>query len=103
MQLAAENKVILKCGFNHRHHPAMIKANELIKSGAIGKPITGRALYGICGRENYEKEWRSDVEITAGGQLMEQGIHCIDLLGGLLENLRLFLPMLQRLFSQSLL
>ncbi|BDS11594.1 Gfo/Idh/MocA family protein [Aureispira anguillae] len=79
VQLAAENKVILKCGFNHRHHPAMIKANELIKSGAIGKPITGRALYGICGRENCEKEWRSDVEITAGGQLMEQGIHCIDL------------------------
>ncbi|MEA5504682.1 Gfo/Idh/MocA family oxidoreductase [Halotia wernerae UHCC 0503] len=77
--IAKENNVILKCGFNHRHHPAMIKAHKIISDGLIGNLITGRALYGICGRQGCEKEWRSDPQIAAGGQLMEQGIHCIDL------------------------
>jgi predicted dehydrogenase len=70
---------ILKCGFNHRHHPAVLEAHRLFEAGAIGKPAFGRARYGIGGRQGVEKEWRSDPAIVSGGQLMEQGIHVIDL------------------------
>ena len=69
----------IMCGFNHRHHPAMLKAHEILTSGVIGRPITGRAVYGICGREECENEWRSNTKFVSGGQLMEQGIHAIDL------------------------
>jgi len=37
MVVAAEgHHVVLKTGFNHRHHPAIYKAHELAASGAIG-------------------------------------------------------------------
>ncbi|MCK5241110.1 Gfo/Idh/MocA family oxidoreductase [bacterium] len=77
--IANKNNVLLKCGFNHRHHPAIQKAYQLVSNGAIGKPITGRSLYGICGRQGCEQEWRSNPNYAAGGQFMEQGIHVIDL------------------------
>jgi predicted dehydrogenase len=69
----------LKCGFNHRHHPAVLEAHRLFKSGLIGKPVFGRGRYGIGGRTGIETEWRSDPAIVSGGQLMEQGIHLVDL------------------------
>ncbi|HEX6766362.1 MAG TPA: Gfo/Idh/MocA family oxidoreductase [Polyangiaceae bacterium] len=69
----------LKCGFNHRHHPAVTEAYTKFRSGLIGKPVFGRARYGIGGRPGIEKEWRSNPAIVSGGQLMEQGIHVVDL------------------------
>ena len=79
IQAARDNGVILKCGFNHRHHPAIWEAKRLIDKGNIGKPIFARCSYGICGRPEYEKEWRADPTRAAGGQFLEQGIHAIDL------------------------
>jgi predicted dehydrogenase len=70
---------ILKCGFNHRFHPAVLEAHRLFAAGEIGRPVFGRARYGIAGREGLEREWRSDPKIVSGGQLMEQGIHLVDL------------------------
>lgn len=76
---ARETKRILKCGFNHRYHPAILEAYRLFREGVIGRPVFGRSRYGIAGREGLEKEWRSDPEIVGGGQLMEQGVHLMDL------------------------
>jgi predicted dehydrogenase len=76
---ARSNSVILKCGFNHRYHPGIKKAREWISAGAIGELNFIRCVYGIGGRPGYEKEWRADPQIVSGGQLMEQGIHAIDL------------------------
>lgn len=70
---------VLKCGFNHRFHPAIVEAHRLFKSGCIGRPVFGRGRYGIGGRVGLETEWRSDPAIVGGGQLMEQGIHLVDL------------------------
>jgi predicted dehydrogenase len=79
VKVAKANNVVLKCGFNHRYHPAIQKAKELLDKGMIGKPYFIRCRYGICGRLGYEREWRANPEIAAGGQLMEQGIHAVDL------------------------
>ena len=79
LQAAEANKVVLKCGFNHRHHPGIQKAHEWFNDGIIGKLSFIRCRYGICGRPGYEKEWRANPEIVGGGHLMEQGIHAIDL------------------------
>lgn len=78
--------LILKCGFNHRHHPAIWKAKELFDQGGFGEPIFGRCIYGICGRPGYEKEWRANPHIVSGGQFMEQGIHAVDLFRWFLGN-----------------
>jgi predicted dehydrogenase len=79
VEAAKKSGRTLKCGFNHRHHPAVLEAHRLFKSGLIGKPVFGRGRYGIGGRTGIESEWRSDPKIVSGGQLMEQGIHLVDL------------------------
>jgi len=70
---------VLKCGFNHRHHPAVLEAKKQMEAGKIGKPLFARSRYGITGEPGREKEWRADPNRAAGGHLMEQGIHVIDL------------------------
>lgn len=79
IEVAQKTKKILKCGFNHRHHPGVLEAYRLFKDNTIGKAVFGRGTYGIIGRKGLEKEWRSDPKKVSGGQLMEQGIHLIDL------------------------
>ncbi|HMP88828.1 MAG TPA: Gfo/Idh/MocA family oxidoreductase [Kiritimatiellia bacterium] len=86
---ARKSGKILKCGFNHRHHPAIWEAKTRLDRGELGRPLFARCRYGICGRPGYEKEWRADPSMASGGQFIEQGTHGIDLfrwfLGELVE------------------
>ncbi|MDA0990067.1 MAG: Gfo/Idh/MocA family oxidoreductase [Verrucomicrobia bacterium] len=86
---ARQAGVVLKCGFNHRHHPAIWEAHRLLTAGHIGAPVFARCRYGIIPREDYHNEWRADPTQAAGGQFIEQGSHAIDLfrwfLGELVE------------------
>lgn len=76
---ANKYRTVLKCGFNHRFHPGILQAKKIIDADGIGKLLFGRGVYGYCGREGFEKEWRSNEKYSAGGILMEQGIHLVDL------------------------
>lgn len=76
---ARASGAVLKCGFNHRHHPGVQQARKWLEAGAIGEPVFVRCRYGICGRPGYKDEWRANPEHSGGGHLMEQGIHGIDL------------------------
>lgn len=76
---AKRNNRLLKCGFNHRHHPAVLEARKRFERGDFGKIIAARCRYGICGRPGYENEWRADPARAAGGQIAEQGTHAVDL------------------------
>jgi len=69
----------IRCGFNHRFHPAIQMARSSIKEGKIGDLLFGRAIYGIGARPNYTEEWRANPDLAAGGQFIEQGSHLIDL------------------------
>lgn len=73
------NKIKLKCGFNHRHHPGIVQAKQWLDKGTIGEPKLLRCRYGIGGRPGYNEEWRVNREISGGGQLMDQGVHALDL------------------------
>jgi predicted dehydrogenase len=76
---AREHGVILKIGFNHRFHPGISKAYELVKAGMIGSPWYVRGVYGHGGRLGYERDWRANSVIAGGGEMLDQGIHVIDL------------------------
>lgn len=79
IKLAAKNGIKARVGFNHRYHPAMQKAHQLISEGAIGDLMFIRGRYGHGGRVGYEKEWRADPVLGGGGELLDQGMHLIDL------------------------
>jgi predicted dehydrogenase len=79
VQRAIDTKVPVKVGFNHRFHPAFIHARKIWESGELGELMYIRGRYGHGGRLGYEKEWRADPEIAGGGELLDQGVHLIDL------------------------
>lgn len=72
-----ETKV--RIGYNHRYHPALQKARALIDSGALGPLMFLRGRYGHGGRKGYDREWRADPALSGGGELIDQGVHLIDL------------------------
>ena len=76
---AAKGRSLVKVGFNHRFHPAFLKARQIWDSGEPGELMYIRARYGHGGRLGYEKEWRADPKIAGGGELLDQGVHLIDL------------------------
>ena len=79
LQAEREGFVKVRVGFNHRYHRAIQKAREIIDSGELGELMFIRARYGHGARVGYEKEWRSNPEVSGGGELIDQGPHLIDL------------------------
>jgi predicted dehydrogenase len=71
--------VVVKVGFNHRFHPALQKAREIYDTGALGPLLYVRGRYGHGGRVGYDREWRADPAVAGGGELLDQGVHLIDL------------------------
>jgi predicted dehydrogenase len=79
VEAAQQAGVVVKVGFNHRFHPAFLKARELCDAGELGPLLYVRGRYGHGGRLGYEREWRADPAIAGGGELLDQGVHLIDL------------------------
>jgi predicted dehydrogenase len=71
--------VHVQVGYNHRFHPALGKAREIVDTGALGPLMYIRGRYGHGGRLGYEKEWRANPDVAGGGEMLDQGVHLIDL------------------------
>ena len=79
MDFVKDRNIKIKVGFNLRYHPGLLIAKMIVDSGKLGELMFLRGRYGHGGRLGYEKEWRSDVKISGGGELIDQGVHLIDL------------------------
>ena len=78
---AARTGALVRVGYNHRYHPAGLKALEIFRSGVLGSMMFVRGRYGQGGRVGYDQEWRADPKLAGGGELIDQGVHLIDLAG----------------------
>jgi predicted dehydrogenase len=78
-RLAKRRRVTVRVGYNHRFHPAARKAREILAGGDCGPMMFVRARYGHGGRKGYDREWRADPALSGGGELIDQGVHLIDL------------------------
>lgn len=76
---AKKSGSLVRVGFNHRYHRAFRQAKKLVDENALGDLMFVRARYGHGGRVGYDKEWRAQPEISGGGELIDQGVHLIDL------------------------
>jgi predicted dehydrogenase len=70
---------LVKVGFNHRFYPGLARAVEEVHAGSHGELMHIRARYGHGGRLGYEREWRADPSRSGGGELIDQGMHLLDL------------------------
>ena len=78
--------------------PAIARAVDEARSGRFGDVMFVRARYGHGGRLGYEREWRARREISGGGELVDQGMHLLDLCYWLLGPLPLHSALLRTNF-----
>ena len=79
--VAARTGARVRIGYNHRFHPGLRQARALVDAGALGPLLFLRGRYGHGGRRGYDREWRADPAQSGGGELIDQGVHLIDLAG----------------------
>jgi predicted dehydrogenase len=92
---------LVKVGFNHRFHPAIARAAEEVHSGRNGDLMYLRARYGHGGRAGYEREWRAAPARSGGGELIDQGMHLLDLTHWLAGPLPLHSALLRTHFWET--
>ena len=85
-EAARQTGARVRLGYNHRYHPALQKARAWIDAGELGPLMFLRARYGHGGRPGYDREWRADPALSGGGELIDQGVHLIDLAGWFLGD-----------------
>ena len=71
--------VLLSIGFMMRFHAAHTEIKKLIDSGKIGTVVSAYAKFN-CDYPASKQIWRQSKAYSAGGTMMDMGIHCIDLL-----------------------
>ncbi|HLL92087.1 MAG TPA: Gfo/Idh/MocA family oxidoreductase [Solirubrobacteraceae bacterium] len=89
---------MVKVGFNHRFHPGIARVADEIHSGRHGELMHLRARYGHGGRLGYDREWRAFPERSGGGELIDQGMHLLDLTHWLAGPLPLYSALLRTHF-----
>jgi predicted dehydrogenase len=89
---------LVKVGFNHRFHPGTAHVIEQARSGRFGDVMFVRGRYGHGARLGYETEWRMDPKISGGGELVDQGMHLLDLTYALMGDVPLHSALLRNQF-----
>jgi predicted dehydrogenase len=89
---------LVKVGFNHRFHPGIARAAAEVHSGRHGELMHLRARYGHGGRPGYDREWRADPARSGGGEMVDQGMHLLDLSNWLAGPLPLHSALLRTQF-----
>ncbi len=86
VKAAAKAGVQVGMTFNYRFVPALLRAHELIREGALGTIYRFQAEYLHTGYQdpNRPLSWRLDKEKSGGGALADLGAHAIDLMRYLL-------------------
>jgi predicted dehydrogenase len=86
---------LARVGFQHRFYPGLARAAEIVHSRRFGDVLFLRARYGHGGRLGYDREWRMDPARSGGGELVDQGMHLIDLTHWLMGPLPLHSALLR--------
>lgn len=82
LRVQQETGVKLAVISQHRFDPDTIKVHDLVEAQAFGQLVQGNALIPWWRSQAYYDSgaWRGTWKLDGGGVLMNQSIHCIDLL-----------------------
>jgi len=94
INICQENGVKLAVGFMMRFSSYHRKIKEIISSEKLGQIVSARAQL-TCWYPEMANDWRQDPDKSAGGALIDLGIHCLDLLefiiGSRIEKISAFI------------
>lgn len=78
VQLADAADLVLQVGYQRHFHPAFIEIKRLIDNGRIGEPHMVNTYLGQNWIEPFVGKWRTNPELSGGGQLYDSGSHLLD-------------------------
>ena len=93
-----KNKVVVRLGYNHRYHFAIMKAKKIISNKKYGRVMFIRAKYGHGARLGYGNEWRFNPKISGGGELLDQGCHLMDLVNFYIGEMETSIGFVEKMF-----
>ena len=79
-QMADEHRVRLATGFNHRFYPPVAEALALVATGTLGRIHSVRAEIGHMATPEFLQGWHTEVALSGGGTLLDNGPHACDLI-----------------------
>lgn len=79
-------RVLVHIGYNLRQHPSFRMLQGIMTE--LGQVMHIRARYGHGGRVGYDREWRANPEMSGGGELIDQGVHLIDLCQSIMGDIK---------------
>ena len=82
-----EKRAMLKVGSNPRYFPNVLRSRELIKQGFVGNVLFFRGWIGNEGLHLLNKSWYRKKEVAGGGTLIDNGVHLIDLIRYLADEI----------------
>lgn len=95
-------ELVVRVGYTLRFHPAIQKAFQILRDDpSLGAPLFLRAHYGHGGREGYENEWRMADPGPGSGELMDQGVHLLDLARLFLGDVGILASSIRNLYWRS--
>lgn len=88
ISVCREQGVKLSVIFQNRFHPAYLRLKEAVQKGQLGKLILGNAYIKWYRPEEYynQSDWKGTMEGDGGAALINQGIHTIDLLLDIMQD-----------------
>ena len=84
LRTARRSGLTLATGFNQRYFPAIKFVRHTVESGEIGELSFVRAFTGHTGLSEFREPWMHERARVGGGAFMDNGLHLIDLIDGLL-------------------
>lgn len=89
IKTAKKQNLVLMVGQNQRLAPMHVLAKKIIDSGMLGKVNTFRTVFGHSGPESWsgDARWFFDKEKAFAGSLADLGVHKVDLIQFLLDDI----------------
>jgi predicted dehydrogenase len=79
-ETAAARDLVVQIGYQRHFHPAFTELRRFIREGRIGDLHTVTVSLGQNWIENHRGDWRTNVDLSGGGQLFDTGSHVLDTL-----------------------
>lgn len=80
IETAAEHGVVIQVGYQRHFHPAFKEIRRLVQTGRIGEVHAVNGFLGQDWIDLHADTWRTDPELSGGGQLYDTGSHLLDAL-----------------------
>jgi len=96
VRIAEESNALLMTGYPYRFREEIVTTKELLKGGAIGKPLFAHNTFS-CRADRIAETWFVNRAVSGGGIVLDNGSHSIDLFHHLFGDTRRVHASLDRL------